>query len=145
MTELRPHFVKVAHFESLALFPTMLQNEWQRKIKLRGTTYNPDYYVAETDLYIEVVTSFENITEQRLKWRSAMRKANLRVFWWEGEELTELIRRSNMSPRSIVEKAKKEVHQVTSGYPTSLSDTSSTETSHPVRRRADSSGNAVRR
>jgi hypothetical protein len=39
----------------------------------------------------------------------------------------------------------RKVYPATSGYPTSLSDTSSTETSHPVRRRADSSGNAGRR
>ena len=104
--ESRPHFLKVAHFESLGLFPTMENNEWKRKIKLRGSTLNPDYYVPELDLYIEVATSMSNISEQRSKWRAGMKRANVRVFWWEGQELTEFVRRRWMSPSAMLDKVK---------------------------------------
>lgn len=85
----KPHFRKVEHFLSLGLFPEIRPNEWKVKIKLRGgSTYNPDFYDPKTECYIEVATSKPNISSQRAKWREAMRKVKLRVFWWEGEELT---------------------------------------------------------
>jgi hypothetical protein len=135
----KPHFRKVAHFESLGLFPTMENNEWKRKIKLRGTTSNPDYYVPESDTYIEVVTSIGNITEQQSKWRRAMKRANVRVFWWEGEELTELIRDNRRTAAWILAAARENGKK--GGRPRKIAHTSHTLLHTPFRHPEDSSEN----
>lgn len=86
----RPHFRKVRHFLALNLFAGLVDNENLFKVKLGdGTTYNPDYFHPPSKCYIEVATSLPNISEQRSKWRRAMRLIKLRVFWWEGDELTD--------------------------------------------------------
>src|ERR1700676_3828562 len=91
----RPHLRKVRHFESLRLFPNMVSNEYQVKIRLLdGTTYNPDYFDPESQTYIEVATSASNISEQGYKWWRASKQSCLRVFWWTGYELTRFFKGS---------------------------------------------------
>lgn len=93
----RPHVVKVRHFESI--FPHSLDsNEWLDKfdvtIKGRKTTYNPDYWCPALDSYIECATSKPNISEQGDKWAQAIRGGvKLKVYWWEGEDITDQIAR----------------------------------------------------
>lgn len=92
----RPHLDKIKHFESI--FPhKLINNEWGDKFELPGfikkngspSTYNPDYHCPELDCYIEVATSKPNISEQGPRWRAAIASGvRLRVFWWEGEEIT---------------------------------------------------------
>ena len=90
----RPHFKKVAWFESLALFPNMEQIEWRVRLPLlNGRTYNPDYYDPDTQTYIEVCTSRSNVSEQGWKWREAIQNFGLRVFWWTGQEITTYVRK----------------------------------------------------
>ena len=91
--DIRPHFKKVAHFE--LIFPyALIDNEWKKKFpvgktpKGRIATYNPDYWCPSLMSYIEVATSKPNISEQGWKWKKAIKSGvNLRVFWWEGNEL----------------------------------------------------------
>lgn len=86
----RPHFKKVDHFLGLKVLDGLVPNEWKFKVKLLdGSTYNPDFYHPATECYVEIATSLPNISAQRSKWRRAMKQIKLRVFWWEGKELTE--------------------------------------------------------
>ena len=91
----RPHIIKAAHFEKI--FPyELINNEWKDKfpvtIKNKASTYNPDYYCRELECYIELATSKPNISEQGPKWREAIKNGvPLRVYWWEGEEITQEI------------------------------------------------------
>ena len=91
----RPHIVKAKHFESI--FPYALYgNESRDKFPMGGktptgrvVTYNPDYYCPELKSYIECTTSLPNISEQGKKWKEALKRGlNLRIYWWEGEEIT---------------------------------------------------------
>lgn len=91
----RPHIVKTDHF--LSIYPhKLLCTEFTVKLPLgtrtptgRPETYNPDFYCPTTGYFIEVSTSKPNISEQRLKWAAVLAlKYPLKVFWWEGEEIT---------------------------------------------------------
>ncbi len=100
---MRPHFRKVKHF--LKVFPLKLdENEWKVKFPMvingKKTTYNPDYFCPSTGYYIEVTTSGPNISEQGKKWAEAIRLGHkLKVFWWEGNEITRQIVRQFTSKR----------------------------------------------
>ena len=90
----RPHFKKCRHFEKLYPHP-LISNEWKEKFSIgvtktgRKATYNPDYFCPATNFFIEVTTSKPNISEQGWKWREAIKRGlKLKVFWWEGEEIT---------------------------------------------------------
>lgn len=92
----RTHIRKTRHF--LKTYPHPLNNnELGYKFPLktltktgRISTYNPDFYCPATNYYIEVATSKPNISEQRLRWAEAIALGlKLKVFWWEGEEITE--------------------------------------------------------
>lgn len=92
----RPHFIKIAFFEKN--FPyKLINNEWKDKFVIgltpggRDATYNPDYFCPELNCYIELTTSKPNMTEQGWKWSEAMRRGlKLRIYWWEGEEVTDM-------------------------------------------------------
>lgn len=91
----RPHFKKCRHFEKIYPHP-LENNEWKVKFPIgrtatgRVATYNPDYYCSETGYFIEVCTSIPNKSEQGWKWTEALRRNNkLKIYWWEGEEITE--------------------------------------------------------
>lgn len=92
----RPHFQKTEFFEKIYPYP-LENNEWKVKFELesltpsgkRKTTYNPDYYCPKTGYYIEVATSVPNMSEQGWRWAEAIRMGyKLKVYWWEGEEIT---------------------------------------------------------
>jgi hypothetical protein len=52
-------------------------------------TYNPDYKCPALNCFVECVTSLGNISQQRPKWKAAITDGRpLRVFWWQGEEIT---------------------------------------------------------
>lgn len=91
----KPHHRKVDHFLGLGLFDVLECSEYKVRIPLRKGTYNPDYYHRGTDTYIEITTSMPNISEQRWKWQEAMEHAKLRVFWWQGQEITDEIRKGS--------------------------------------------------
>ena len=60
----------------------------------RIATYNPDYFCRKTEHYIEVATSKPNISEQGWKWAEAIKRGvKLKVFWWEGGEITKMFKR----------------------------------------------------
>lgn len=85
----RPHIVKEKHF--LKIFPHRLEsNEWKVKWPIRtkfGKTYNPDFWCPDLNCFIELVTS-SNVSSRR-RWIKAVRMGYpLRVFWWEGGEMT---------------------------------------------------------
>ncbi len=91
----KPHFKKCRHFEKV--YPYELQNnEWKYKFPLqmktptgKEATYNPDYLCTTTGYYIEVATSKPNVVEQRERWRRAIELGlKLKVYWWEGNEIT---------------------------------------------------------
>ena len=84
----RPHIVKLRHFVSI--FPHHLVcNEWQDAFDLGNSTYNPDYWCEDMKCYIEVTTSKPNISEQGHKWSRAISiGVPLRVYWWEGQDIT---------------------------------------------------------
>lgn len=88
----KPHFKKVAYFESVFPYP-LINNEWQIKWPVKGCTsktYNPDYHCPELGCFIECVTSHCNIIEQCEKWKAAIDDGRpLRVFWWQGQEITQ--------------------------------------------------------
>jgi hypothetical protein len=93
-SERRPHFLKVGHFKTIFRHE-LVENEWKDKFpvgltpKGRISTYNPDYYCPVLKAYIEVTTSKSNISEQGNRWREAIRRGlSLRIFWWEGQEIT---------------------------------------------------------
>lgn len=86
------NLLKVRHFESI--FPHAVESvEWRVKWPLNcggSKTYNPDYWCQSLGSFIEVVTSLPNVSEQGIKWRTAIRLGyKLRVFWWTGEEVTD--------------------------------------------------------
>lgn len=55
----------------------------------KKTTYNPDYWCKKLNCWVEVATSKPNISEQRKKWTQAIKNGvNLKVYWWEGQEIT---------------------------------------------------------
>lgn len=91
---LRTGLIKTKHF--LKTYPYPLEdNEWKIKFEVGKTpkgriaTYNPDFYCKTTGYFIEVTTSKPNISTQRWKWSEALKRgAKLKVFWWEGEEIT---------------------------------------------------------
>lgn len=103
----RPHIKKVNHF--LKIYPEKLEsNEHKTKFDVdvdgKKSTYNPDYYCPKTGDYIEIATSKPNISEQRPKWIAAIKNdVALRVFWWEGQEITDFL---ELSPSEIFEKIK---------------------------------------
>lgn len=90
----KPHFKKVEFF--IRKYPSKLEdNEWKEKFTIgktptgRWATYNPDYYCPKTGYFIEVATSKPNISEQGWKWSKVLKDGlKLKVFWWEGEEIT---------------------------------------------------------
>ncbi len=94
----RPHFKKVRHF--ISIFPhRLIENEGRDKFPIgetptgRVATYNPDYKCPALSCYIEVATSKPNISEQGWKWAKALRTgAPLRIYWWEGNDITENFR-----------------------------------------------------
>lgn len=90
-----PHFRKCRQFEDNYPYP-LENNEWKKKFPIgisptgRIATYNPDYYCPTTKYFIEVTTSKPNMSEQGWKWEEAIKRGlNLKVFWWEGEDITE--------------------------------------------------------
>lgn len=90
--EQRPHIAKSAHFESV--FPhRLISNEWRVKWPIshqNGTTYNPDYWCPSLNCFIELATSLNNISCEWEKWKKAIAEGyQLRVFWWQGDEITE--------------------------------------------------------
>lgn len=104
----KPHMKKVEHFLSLGILDGLESNEHKFKVTLKdGTTYNPDFFHPKSYFYIEVATSKPNISEQRSKWKRAMKIINLRVFWWEGEEITDRLKLGGR-PRNQSAESKKE-------------------------------------
>ena len=90
----KPHFKKCRHFENLYPHP-LKNNEWLYKFVIgktptgRDATYNPDYFCPTTGFFIEVTTSLPNISEQGWKWTEAIKRGlKLKVYWWEGEDIT---------------------------------------------------------
>lgn len=88
----RPHLKKLKHFEKNFPYP-LVNNEWKFKFPIiingKSNTYNPDFNCLKLGCYIEVATSKPNISEQGPKWRAAMEQGlKLRVYWWEGQEIT---------------------------------------------------------
>lgn len=90
----KPHFKKVDYF--LKNYPYKLENnEYKDKFpigfteKKRISTYNPDYFCKKTGFYIEITTSKPNISTQGWKWKEAIKRGlKLKVFWWEGKDIT---------------------------------------------------------
>lgn len=94
---LRPHWNKVDHFEKVFKYK-LVSNEWLEKIVLpiktktgRPKTYNPDYYCDHLKCFIEVATSYPNISAQGKIWNLASKIKPLRIFWWTGQEITEKV------------------------------------------------------
>lgn len=94
----RPHFVKCHYFEKN--YPkNLIPSEWLYKFDLdlktptgRKMTYNPDYFCKETGYFIEVATSKPNIIQQGRKWARAISLGlKLKVYWWEGKNITKQI------------------------------------------------------
>lgn len=82
---------KATYFE--AVFPyRLLSNEWKAKWPVDGckwSTYTPDYYCPALRCYVECCTSWPNYSEARPQWMFSLKKRMpLRVFWWEGQEIT---------------------------------------------------------
>jgi hypothetical protein len=91
---LKPHFRKVAHF--LKLYPRpLISTEFCILAVLwidgKRVTYNPDFYDPKTRTYVEVSTSRGNICAQRKKWEAAREIMALRIYWWEGQEITKTL------------------------------------------------------
>ena len=89
----RPHIIKTQHFISVYPHP-LYCTEFNAKLPMvlgtRRTTYNPDFYCPTTGYFIEVTTSLPNISEQSPKWEKAISLGyKLKVFWWEGQDITE--------------------------------------------------------
>lgn len=80
---------KAAHFVSIYPYP-LTNNEWHVKFPVGDkSTCNPDYFCPRTGFYIEVATTKQNISQQDWKWRELLNRGiRLKVFWWEGEEIT---------------------------------------------------------
>ncbi len=58
----------------------------------KTTTYNPDYWCPEMKCYIECATSRSIISEQGRKWAESIRTGlKLRIYSWDGIEITELV------------------------------------------------------
>lgn len=96
----KPHFAKSKRFVK-GFAHKLSDNEHQYKfpMKLNGkkVTYNPDYFCSALQCYIECATSRPNISEQRNKWQEAMKQGlALRIYWWEGEEITELVKKGKI-------------------------------------------------
>ena len=95
----RPGIIKAGLFERS--FPhKLICNEWQVTWPVTGLkwkTYNPDFYCPALDCYIECCTSKGNYIESAEKWSQCIEAGRpLRVYWWQGQEITEHI----MSGRS---------------------------------------------
>ena len=59
----------------------------------KDVTYNPDFFCEKTGYFIEIATSKPNIYMQREKWREALRmNYKLKIFWWEGKNITKQIK-----------------------------------------------------
>lgn len=109
----RPHIQKAAHF--VKNYPHhLVNNEWQVKFPVgmtetgRVATYNPDYYCPKTNHFIEVTTSKPNISEQGWKWRKVIQNGiKLKIFWWEGKEITEQFRKKGGRPKNTLIKKRK--------------------------------------
>lgn len=90
---MRPHVRKVRAFERSFPHP-LTHNEWQVKLKVYGCewkTYNPDYWCEKLGCFIEVATSKPNISDSKIQWVQAIKKHRVRVFWWEGMEITDIL------------------------------------------------------
>lgn len=93
----QPHFEKLKYF--IKKYPYKLENnEWRFKVQLpvktktgRIKTYNPDYYCPTTKNWIEVATSKSNISEQNKIWKMALKIVPLKIYWWDGKEITKKI------------------------------------------------------
>lgn len=103
----KPHFRKVAHFERIYPYSPLINNEWRDKFPVGKTptgkvaTYNPDYFCETTGYYIEVATSLPNISEQGWKWAKVIAAGvNLKVYWWEGNEITNQFLPENTKPKN---------------------------------------------
>lgn len=87
----RPGIYKTECF--VASFPHALENvefvvRWPLPNR-DGKTYNPDFKCNAMKCFIEVATSWDNMRHCRDKWKMAIRRGYpLRVFWWEGQEIT---------------------------------------------------------
>ena len=57
----------------------------------KTTEYIPDYFCRSLGIYIEVATSKPNISVQKNKWKAALKMlpTTLKIYWWEGEEITD--------------------------------------------------------
>jgi len=91
----QPHILKTNHFTKH--YPYRLENnEWKVKFNLgvktktgKEATYNPDFYCPKTGYYIEVATSKSNLSLQGWKWEKVIKLGHkLKVYWWEGKEIT---------------------------------------------------------
>lgn len=94
----KPNFEKVEYFKSVYPFK-LLCNKWKEKFPVgktktgRVATYNPDFFCKTTNHFIEVATSKPNISEQKLKWYTAIKNGvKLKVYWWDGSEITDQIK-----------------------------------------------------
>jgi len=95
----RPGIRKAAIFVSNFQHP-LESNEWQVKwpvFGLKWKTYNPDFYCPTLKCYIECCTSTGNYLDSWPQWRQCIvRGRPLRVFWWQGAELTKhLVRKDH--------------------------------------------------
>jgi len=92
----RPHIVKAQAFVAGYLY--QLKNNKDKFPTGRKTptgrveTYNPDFFCPVTGFYIEIATSLPNVSICSPKWKLMLETGmNLKVYWWEGEEITEHI------------------------------------------------------
>jgi hypothetical protein len=97
---------KIAYFLRVFSGGKLISNEYQTKwpmiIDGKRTTYNPDYFWPDKSIYIEVVTSPQNISEQGKKWRTALADGRpLVVYWWDGTDITDIIARQASLPIGV--------------------------------------------
>lgn len=112
----RPARLKVAHFLGLGMFKRLDNNEWKFKVKLDdGTTYNPDYYDRDSGTFLEICTACNNFHQQGRKWREALKKIKLRVFWWEGEEMLNMQGKCSRPWMMVEERARQRAAIVLAG------------------------------
>jgi len=107
-TENRPHVVKAQAF--VTGYPYQLKNNKDKFPTGRKTptgrveTYNPNFFCPDTGFYIEIATSLPNVSICGPKWKLMLETGmNLKVYWWEGEEITEHILK-NLSMFAICRK-----------------------------------------
>lgn len=100
------HRRKIEFF--LATYPHPLVSveqvvRWPLKFR-QQKTYNPDYWCEYTRRFIELTTSQANIVEYGEKWKMAIESGYpLAVFWWQGQDITETIKRFGWWQSSVIQ------------------------------------------